>query len=137
MTLTLGDGTVLSLDHYPTNLAESIQTASAEGTTTKLALSLKDIGLQLVNAGKISQSEYNDFERLANQGHQLASFQRALEDGGLSVEAESAYSCSLGSPTLNCQEFLTATSPAVREVFFKNANPKPAFLGKEVNQFLN
>lgn len=92
VTLTLSDGSTLSLDRYPADIKDSIVTASIDGTTTQLSLALRDIGRSLLEQGKITPEEYSQFEALANQGHQMAYLQSLVIDAAKSAPSKEAYS---------------------------------------------
>jgi Flp pilus assembly pilin Flp len=79
LTLTLQDGTVITLDNYPANLGRAIETVGADGTTDMLAANLRTLARQLRDQGKITEAEYNQLADLANQGHRLAEIQRLIE----------------------------------------------------------
>lgn len=82
--IQLADGTNIALS-APTDLARSIETLGANGTTLMLAQSLHALGQQLLEQGKITQAGANALSALANQGHQIAAVESAIE----SVAAQS------------------------------------------------
>lgn len=91
ISLTLSDGSSIELQHYPNNIPDSIQTASTDGTTTQLSLTIRDIGRSLLDQGKITQDEYNQFQGLANQGHRLARLEGLIEDAAKSVQTKAEF----------------------------------------------
>ena len=84
--ITLKNGQQLSLN-LPTDVAQSIQTIGANGTTDLLASNLTAMANQLLESGQITQEQANTLLKLANQAHHIAEIQKLLE----------TYSTKLGS----------------------------------------
>lgn len=72
LTVTLDDGTRLSMPNYPTNMALAIETDGANGATEKLLASLDALIAQLESAGKLSSTESAQLKALSNSGHTLS-----------------------------------------------------------------
>jgi hypothetical protein len=80
VTIRLSDGTMLTLQNVPTSLHKSVETVGSNGTTELLLANLNDLIIQLEGAGKMEPEDLLLLKNLANQGHRLAEFQRALEE---------------------------------------------------------
>ena len=80
VSVTMADGTTLALPSYPTNLSATVSTSGANGTTTILANNLQSMATQMLDAGKITQEQYNSLISLANQGHRMALIEKTIED---------------------------------------------------------
>lgn len=78
LEITLSDGTKLYLNSYPSNLGKMVETVGADGTTELLLENIHLIAKQLRDSGKISESEYNQLEALANRGHRLGEIERLI-----------------------------------------------------------
>lgn len=79
VSVTLNDGAVLTLQNYPSNLSQAVETVGADGTTDLLVANLRSLAKQLKDGGKISEDQFNHLNNLANQGHSMASLQRSIE----------------------------------------------------------
>lgn len=77
--LTLADSTSLHLPNYPSDIAKTITTLGANGTTKLLADSLSAVIQQLQDKGEISPEQYNRLMALANQGHRIALIEEIYE----------------------------------------------------------
>jgi hypothetical protein len=80
VNVALSNGKTLSLPSYPTNLGSQIITVGANGATNVLSDNLMNTAKQLLASGKIDETQYNNLVALANQGHQIASIEKAVED---------------------------------------------------------
>ena len=78
--ITLSDGTVLNLSNYLGDPAATVQTAGANGTTDILASSLSEIANQLLAQGKITATQANWLQKLANEGHLIADSEKLAAD---------------------------------------------------------
>lgn len=78
VNLTLSDGSQLSVD-YPSNLQRMLEVDGANGTTDELLAVLHNLASELLAKGEITQAQYNHFEALANQGHRLSEYEKAIE----------------------------------------------------------
>jgi hypothetical protein len=79
LTLTLADGTELTLNNYPTNLAEAVDTAGADGTEKLLAQSFFTLAQQLKDQGKIDEDQFQKIRDLGTQGFAMARTTGQLE----------------------------------------------------------
>lgn len=77
--IQLEDGTIVRLDKYPKDLGKLVETEGTNGTTEILLENLRTVAQQLLEQGKITQQQYNEFETLANQGHRIADIEQTLE----------------------------------------------------------
>lgn len=96
LRLTTKSGATLELANYPNDIAKSVYTAGANGTTTILANSIQMIADAQLASGAISPSQYNSLIALANKGHELANIQAAMESA-----AQSSRSFSSATMTVN------------------------------------
>lgn len=108
--ITLQDGTVLSITGLVNNFKERVETVGANGTTDQIAASLKALALQLKEAGKIDTDQFNKLEALANEGHNLAVYQKRIEDLAKSGSVAS-YKASGGALTAAYMTQNNETSP--------------------------
>lgn len=90
---TTANGTDIQLANYPIDLHQSVATSGANGTTSLLANNLTSTAQQLLDAGDISQTQFNELMDLANQGHKLATIYGLLEQAH---EADMAGKTSMG-----------------------------------------
>lgn len=91
LSLTMKNGATLDLPNYPSDIAKSVYTLGANGTTNILADSIKTIAdTQLAN-GAITQSQYNTLIALANKGHYIANIEETFQTVAASVGDGSAY----------------------------------------------
>lgn len=88
---TTAGGTYISLPTYPTSTSQAIAVAGANGTTTIMANTLEALAKQLLDAGEISQTQYNGLIDLANQGHGIANLEKVLEDGAAKAASSKEY----------------------------------------------
>lgn len=79
-TVTLADGSKITLTDYPTDLAQSVETVGVDGTSKLLAATLKSLAKQLRDSGKISDIEFDQLASLSNKGYQLAEIEGMIED---------------------------------------------------------
>lgn len=90
LSIKLGNGKSLQLD-VPVDIAKSVMTVGANGTTDMLASSLEAMAHQLLAAGEISESGSNALLKLANLAHRQAAIARVVEDamskGGSNTQA--------------------------------------------------
>lgn len=86
--LTLQDGSVITLDNYPMDLAQALEVDGTNGTTDLLANQILQLAQLLKDKGEISEAEFNQFSGLANQGHRLASIQRLLEEAAANANGD-------------------------------------------------
>ncbi len=78
--MTLSNGEVITLDNFPVNLSELVETNGGNGTTTLLASQLQTLAQQLMDEGVIDRRQAGFLLDLANQGHRFAAMERAIED---------------------------------------------------------
>lgn len=79
LSITLADGATVTLENYPSNLKNSIETVGTNGTTDLLVGNLKTFAQKLRDQGKISEDQFNKMSALANQGHRIARVEKSLE----------------------------------------------------------
>lgn len=79
VNITLGDGTVLTLSNYPDNLAESVETVGANGTTEELAKFIALTAEKLRAAGAIDEPQYQSLMDLSNQGFKIGETQAKIQ----------------------------------------------------------
>ncbi len=80
VTLHLGNGRTITIADYPQNIGASIETAGANGTTSRMMSSLQSLIRQLEEAGEIDRDQAGRLEKLANQGHKIAGIEAILEE---------------------------------------------------------
>jgi hypothetical protein len=80
ITITLANGEKLTLNNYPTNMSELVETAGASGTTIQLAQFLEQYAQQLAAKGLITTDQNSQIIELANMAHTMARVQRVMED---------------------------------------------------------
>lgn len=80
VVLTTKNGNTITLDSYPQDVPTLVATAGANGATDILSDTLTNLANQLLQAGEISQPQYNALVNLANQGHAVAAKDKQLED---------------------------------------------------------
>jgi hypothetical protein len=91
ITLTLSGGQKLSLDNYPMDMAQLVETAGASGTSTVLANLLMAYGQQLTAKGRITTKQGNMIQQLANKAHKMADMQLAAETLAKQLQLDSAH----------------------------------------------
>lgn len=64
---------------FMSNISSAIDASGANGTTEELASYLSKFIAQKLKEGKITESQANLLQDLANEGHSLAAYQKALE----------------------------------------------------------
>jgi Flp pilus assembly pilin Flp len=64
---------------FLSNISSAIDSTGANGTTEELASYLSQYVAQKLKEGKITESQANILQDLANEGHSLAAYQKALE----------------------------------------------------------
>lgn len=79
VTMTLADGTVVTLPNYPDNLAQSVETVGANGTTEELAKFIALTAEKLKAAGEIDETQYLSLIRLSNQGFKISGIQAKVQ----------------------------------------------------------
>jgi hypothetical protein len=79
VSVQLSDGSSMKLS-LPSDIAQSVQTVGANGTTDLLASSLETMAGQMLADGKIDQNQANVIQQLANEAHHLANIQKTLEE---------------------------------------------------------
>ncbi|MBX2860710.1 MAG: hypothetical protein KTR14_05720 [Vampirovibrio sp.] len=77
-TLTLSDGTTMTLEQYPLDVS-MIETAGGHGTTEFLMSQMETIIAQLEIDGKIDQTQASLLKDLSNQGHRIAEMEKIYE----------------------------------------------------------
>lgn len=80
LQITLRNGQVMSIPNYPGDLAATIETSGANGTTEKLAQTLRVMADQLLQSGEISQQQADILKNLSNSGFKAADMQTTLAD---------------------------------------------------------
>lgn len=78
LNVTMSDGTVITLA-YPMDPGETVDTIGANGTTEILANTLSALGQQLLVQGKITEDQFQWFQRLANSGHGMGRMEENIE----------------------------------------------------------
>lgn len=80
LTVTLSNGKTITLSTYPKDIRNYVSTTGSNGGTEILANTLIATAEQLLAAGEMDKAQYNDLVALANQGHKIASIEKAVED---------------------------------------------------------
>jgi hypothetical protein len=78
LQIKLADGSTLNMN-IPVDVAKSIQTIGANGTTQLLASSLEELAAQLKAEGKVDQTGSDAILKLANLAHRIASIESVVE----------------------------------------------------------
>lgn len=80
LTLTLSDGSLITLDNVPGNLALSVETIGIDGTTDLVASIIRQLADKLQQEGKLTPEQANQLSNLSNAGHDLGLIQQMIED---------------------------------------------------------
>lgn len=83
LQIQMADGSVLTLNEYPRDIQNLLETVGSNGTTDILAANLQSIAQQMLAQGKLSEEQYNQLIDLANQGHNLGIMEGLLEDAAI------------------------------------------------------
>ncbi len=123
VSFTTSTGETISLP-YVNNIAESIETAGANGTTTLLLSSLDTLTAHAEILGELDSKQINSLKNLANQGHRMALIEQTIE--------------TFESPTGSSTGLETASIPFEGKDYHKdNLANKVSVSGVEGSQFLD
>jgi len=78
MTMTLKDGTVLSLKNYLEDSKSVVETTGTNGATMEILAQLDAMIAQLSKLPNVDPEQINRLQALANQGHKLADIEAAV-----------------------------------------------------------
>lgn len=79
MELTLSDGTSITLEEFPTNSGKLVELLGGNGTTEVMLAQMLQLADKLFAEGKLTQTQYNQFKDLANQGHTISNIEALVE----------------------------------------------------------
>ncbi|HEY9687923.1 MAG TPA: Flp family type IVb pilin [Coleofasciculaceae cyanobacterium] len=79
ISLTTADGVQITLDGFPQNIKDAVQSTGTNGTTFLTANQLTTLTSQLQDAGAVDSAQAGMLADLANQGHRMAEIQQAIE----------------------------------------------------------
>jgi polyhydroxyalkanoate synthesis regulator phasin len=77
--LTMASGHTVSLNDFPVDVNELVETSGGAGAIHVLSNSLKSFADQLLAEGEITQEQASLLMQLSSQGHDMAAAQQALE----------------------------------------------------------
>ena len=78
LSFPLSNGQTITIDNYPVDLDTTLETVGSNGTTHILASLMRELTSQLVDAGEITETQAINLLELANQGHQIARVEDAM-----------------------------------------------------------
>lgn len=80
VALSLADGSEITIDEIPNDLAMSVETVGADGTTDLLASAMTQLADKLLQAGQITPDQANAIRNLSNAGHDMGLIQKMIDN---------------------------------------------------------
>jgi hypothetical protein len=100
VSLQLSNGKTVDLPAYPSDLKSVVETAGANGATEFLAQYIESLAYLLAASGEITPTQATSLKNLANQGHEIAQ-----REGALNEALKQAIESGTPSSEINSTEF--------------------------------